>query len=182
MPTSRPTWQVCAGARIAGTAATTGTSSATQTGNGGGTSYQREKCEMPPPTNGAFVETITFEPLGRPGKEGLQVVEAMAADAATMRGDRTAAPAAGRRVRHALEYTLITGVGENPEKGTQWATRMSNSRDERRRATTDCLQPSACAICWGSDAAGEHPAVGEVFPCFFSGAFKRPVSDFQCAL
>ena len=128
------------GARIAGTAATTGTSSATQTGNGGGTSYQREKCEIPPPTNGAFVETITFEPLGRPGKEGLQVVEAMAADAATMRGDRTAAPAAGRGVRHALEYTLFTGVGENPEKGTQWATRMSNSRDERRRATTDCLQ------------------------------------------
>ena len=33
------------------------------------------------------METITFEPLGRLGKEGLQVIEAMAADAALMRRD-----------------------------------------------------------------------------------------------
>ena len=36
----------------------------------------------------------------------------MAADAAMMRGDRTAALAAARRMRHALEYTLITGVAD----------------------------------------------------------------------
>ena len=36
----------------------------------------------------------------------------MAADAAMVRGDRTAALAAGRRIGHALEYTLITGEAD----------------------------------------------------------------------
>ena len=67
----------------------------------------KEKNARYPPTNGAYVETITFEPLGRLGKDGLQVAEAMAADVAMMRGDR-AAPAAGGG--HALEYTPIAGV------------------------------------------------------------------------
>ena len=34
----------------------------------------------------------------------------MATDAAMMRGDRTAAPAIARRIRHALEHTLVAGV------------------------------------------------------------------------
>ena len=58
-----------------------------------------------PSTIRANVETITSEPVGRLGKEGVHVIEAMAADVAMMRGVRTTAPAAGRRMRHALGYS-----------------------------------------------------------------------------
>ena len=58
-------------------------------------------------TNGASVETVPFEPLRRLRKERIQAMEAMATDAAMMRGDRTAAPATARRIRYALEYTLV---------------------------------------------------------------------------
>ena len=81
--------------------------SATQTRNGCGTSCHRENARYPP-TNGAYVETITFEPLGRLGKEGIQVVEAMAADASMMRGDRTNETCSGIRVADAL--TTAAGI------------------------------------------------------------------------
>ena len=116
-----------------------------------------------PPTNGAQLETITFEPLGRLGKEVKHVVEAMAADAATMRGDRTAAPAAGRRIIHALEYTLITVVTgvlataagscgmqawerrANPRLGRLIGRTRKRNLTYARRATTYC-SPRASAI------------------------------------
>ena len=70
----------------------------------------KEKNARYPATHGAAVETIPLEPLGRVGKEGLMVIEAIATDAAMIRGDRTAAPNVSRRIRHTMEYTLITDV------------------------------------------------------------------------
>ena len=68
----------------------------------------KEKNSKCPAAQRAAVETIPLD--RRVGKEGLMVIEAVATDAAMIRGDRTAAPNVGRRIRHAMDYILITGV------------------------------------------------------------------------
>ena len=68
----------------------------------------KEKNSKYPAAQRAAVETIPLD--RRVGKEGLMVIEAVATDAAMIRGDRTAAPNVGRRIRHAMDYILITGV------------------------------------------------------------------------
>ena len=75
-------------------------------------SAHKEKNARYPATHKAAVETIQLRPLGRVGKERLTEIEAIAADAAMIRGDESAAPNVVRRIRQAMEYTLITGCGD----------------------------------------------------------------------
>ena len=86
------------------------TGCAVHAGNDGGASEAKEKREIPCDELWASVVTVPFEPLGRLGEKGTQAIEAIATDAAMMRGDRTAAPAIAQRIRHALECTLVAGV------------------------------------------------------------------------
>ena len=74
-------------------------------------------------TNGASVETVSFEPLGSLGKEGVQTMEAIDTDAAMRRGDRIATPAIARRIMHALEYTQVAGVADALATAA-WSRRM----------------------------------------------------------
>ena len=96
-----------------------------------------EKNMRYPATNGTAVETIPFEPLGRLGKEGLLGIEAVATDATTIRGDRTATPAVSRRIRHAPRYTLCrrggrTGGGGRGGCGKQAWERAGSPREPER--------------------------------------------------
>ena len=90
----------------------------------------KEKNTRDPATNGAQVETITSEPLGRLGKEGVQVVEAMAADAAMMRGDRSVAPAAGRRRTRWHQQQEAVGCRPGNEKRIKGLEGSSGKEEE----------------------------------------------------
>ena len=67
---------------------------------------------MVPELSRWWLETVPLEPLGRMGKEVPLAIEAIAADAAMIRGDWTGAPNVARRIRRAVEYTLIAGVAD----------------------------------------------------------------------
>ena len=71
-----------------------------------------EKQTRYPQHHGAVVRTLAFEPLGRLGDAGIDLLADMAADAAAVAADRTSAPALRRRWRQALEHTLVTGVAD----------------------------------------------------------------------
>ena len=71
-----------------------------------------EKEARYPEHHGAKVRTLAYEPLGRLGEEGENLLRDLAADAAAVAADRTAAPALLRRWRHALEHTLTAGVAD----------------------------------------------------------------------
>ena len=71
-----------------------------------------EKEARYPEHHGAKVRTLAYEPLGRLGDEGENLLRDLAADAAAVAADRTATPALLRRWRHALEHTLMAGVAD----------------------------------------------------------------------
>ena len=73
-------------------------------------------------THEAAVETIPLEPLGRVGKEGLMEIQAIAADAAKIRGDKSAAPNVVRRIRQAMEYTMVAWCGDRAGRSS-WRKR-----------------------------------------------------------
>ena len=149
---------------------------------------------------GACVETITFEPPGRLGKDGIQVVEALAADAAMMEGNSTAAPAAGRRIRHALglltpwqQRLEAAGCMHGNAKQTQDLEGSSGKPEKNLMGSTD-VELSGRARGEQRQIACQAPArsVAEATPrvwapscgrgLFLLRALKRPVYVFQCAL
>ena len=71
-----------------------------------------EKQTRYPSHHGAHVRTLAFEPLGRLGATGLELLADISADAAAVGADRTSAPGLRRRWRQALEHTLVAGVAD----------------------------------------------------------------------
>ena len=98
---------VCHRERLRGREVSTGC--AAHVGNDGGASEARINREVPC-DEWCECGDCTVRAAGKACRDRIQAMEATATDAAMMRRDRTAAPAVARRIRHALEYTLVRGV------------------------------------------------------------------------
>ena len=130
-----------------------------------------EKEQRYPAHNGARVEVLAMEPLGRLGEAGVRLLEELAADAATAAADRAAGPSLRRRWRHALEVTLTRGVADAMlpalgrvgavarERGA--APRLGRVADKSGRAAHATGPPPAAA---GQAADSARPTGGALRP------------------